>query len=291
VGAVVAVVLVAPADRVRPTLHWQRCLALLRESAPIAAGLVANALYIRALIIAMSLLSTEFETGLFGASSRVLEVFIGIPAMMAGAAFPILAHASAADEPRLVYAVQRLMEASPLVAVLLVLCLAFAAEPIIAVLGGAEFEDAAPVLQIQSLALLGAFLTQVWILALVAIRRQIALLVINAVGLLVVAVAAALLLPPYGAEGAAWAAVLGETTLAVVACVMLVRSRAALRPRLGAPLRILLAGGVAAGVGVLVGLPPVPDAVLAVAVFVAAAFALRAVPAELLAALQRKSSA
>jgi len=206
---------------------------------------------------------------------------------MAGAAFPILVHASGADETRLAYALQRLGEASLLVSILLVLCLTFAAEPVIAVLGGAEFEDAAPVLQVQALALVGAFLAQVWILALVAIRKPIALLVMNAVALVVVAVAAAILLPAHGALGAAWAAVLGETTLAVVAGVMLVRTRPALRPNLRVPLRIIAAGGLAAGIALLAGLPPAFGAALAAAAFVALAFAFGAVPKELLAAFAR----
>ena len=74
-----AIALVGPQDRARPALHPQRARALLRESAPIAAALVVNILYVRVLIIAMSLLSTPYETGLFSASYRVLEVLIGVP--------------------------------------------------------------------------------------------------------------------------------------------------------------------------------------------------------------------
>ena len=74
---------------------------------------------------------------------------------------------------------------------LLVLVLVFAAQPVIAVLGGAEYAEAAPVLQIQAVSLLGAFLTQAWIVGLVAIRRSSALIVMNVVALACVIVAGA----------------------------------------------------------------------------------------------------
>ena len=288
IAALVALVLVNPQDRVRPTLAWSRWVALLRESAPIAAGLVVNVFYVRALIIAMSVLSTPYETGLFAASYRVVEIFIGVPAVMAGAAFPILAHAAADDEERLAYVLQRLVEASLLIAVLLVLCLTFAAEPIVAVLGGAQYSAAAPVLQIQAVSLLGAFLTQVWILGLVAVRRRSALVVVNLVALVAVVVAGGALIGPLGARGAALAAVIGETALAAISVVMLVHARPALRPHLLRPLKILAAGAVAAALAFLTGFTPVLAAMLAATVFVAGTFALRAVPTELAAAVLRR---
>ena len=291
VGALVALALVEPEDRVRPTLHWARGMELMRESAPIAVGLVVNVLYVRALIIAMTLLSTEFETGLFAASYRVIEVFIGVPAVMAGAAFPILAHAGERDEQRLAYALQRLIEASLLISVLLVLLLYFGAVPVIAILGGAQYAEAAPVLQIQSFSLLGAFLTQVWILGLIAIRRSSALFVMNVVALVCVIAAGALLIPPLGAEGAAIAALVGESALALVAGVLLVRARRDLMPGFGQVVRILLAGVVGGCAGLLFGgAVPAVAAVVAGLVFVGAAFAFRAVPMELVDALRARLS-
>ncbi len=290
IGAALAIALTGPEDRAWPALHPRRALALLHESAPIAAALIVNLFYVRALIIAMSLLSTDYETGLFAASYRVLEVLIGVPAMMAGAAFPILAHAGGEDnEARLGYALRRLAQASLLVAVLMALVLAFAAEPLIALIGGEEYREAVPVLQIQAASLLGAFLTQVWTLGLVAIRRQKALLAINGLALVTIALSAGLLIPPHGAKGAAIAAVIGELVLAAGAALMLARGRPALRPDLVGGVKALIAGGLAVGITVLVAPPPLAAATLAAIVFVAAAFAFRAVPVELLTALRRRA--
>ena len=79
----------------------------------------------------------------------------------------------------------------------------------------------------------------------VAIRRQRALLVVNAIALIAIALAAALLIPAHGAKGAAVASVIGEAALAGGAGLMLARGRKLLRPDVGSVLKILLAGGFA----------------------------------------------
>jgi hypothetical protein len=65
----------------------------------------------------------------------------------------------------------------------------------------------------------------------------------------------------------------------------LARARPALRPPLGRLARILVAGGVGAAAGLLLPIGDVAGATVAVVVFAAAAFTLRAVPLELLHAL------
>ena len=178
-----AIPLAGAAGRVWPIFAPSRWMPLLREAAPVALALAVNVLYVRALIILMSLLASPLQTGYFATSYRVLEVFVFVPLLMLGSAFPVLAHAGDADESRLAYALQRLAEVTLLTAVAIVLVLVIAAEPIINVLGGSEYEQAADVLRIQAFALLGAFLTQVWVTGLVSIRRQSALVLTNCVAL------------------------------------------------------------------------------------------------------------
>jgi O-antigen/teichoic acid export membrane protein len=195
-------------------------------------SLVMNVIYLRVLLVMMSLLATEAETGLFATSFRVLEIFLGIPLLMVGAAFPILVRAGADDESRLVYAMQRLVEASVLVSAALVLGLAIAAEPVLVLLGGEEYRAAADVLRLQCFVLVPAFLTQVWAFALVSIHRQRAVVTINAVALGAVLLLGAVLIPLAAEQGAAAAAVVGEFALAASALWLLLRAAPALRPEL-----------------------------------------------------------
>jgi O-antigen/teichoic acid export membrane protein len=284
--AVTAAVL-GGAAMLRPSFDRTRWRTLIVAAAPVAAATVVNVVYLRLLVILMSILADPVETGLFGTSYRILEVFAGIPVLMMGAAFPILAHAGAADEPRLAYALQRMVEAGLLIAGLAVLVLVAAAEPIVLLLGDEEYRAAGPVLQIQALALVGAFLTQVYALGLVAIHRQRALVTVNVVALATALTSGLILIPLWDEKGAALAAVLGELTLAATCLTLLVRARPGLRPQAGRPLKLLLAGVVAYAAGLVPGLPDVAAAAVSAAVFLGLAAVLRAIPDELLDAVRR----
>jgi len=275
------------AAAVRPSFSWQRWRPLLVAAAPVAAAAVVNVVYLRLLVVLTSLLANAEDTGLFATSYRILEVFAGVPGLMMSAAFPILAYAGGDDEPRLAYALQRMIEAALLVSFLIVLILVAAGEPIVVLLGGEEYRSAAGVLQIQAVALVGAFLTQVWALALVAVHKQRALIAVNVVALSTALIGGSILIPLAGAHGAALAAVLGEVVLATTCAVMLVRARPALRPSAGRPLRLVGAALVGLGIALVPGLPDVAAAALSATAFLAVAALLRAIPDELLEAVRR----
>jgi O-antigen/teichoic acid export membrane protein len=273
---------------VRPRFVWREWKPVLREAAPVALSLVVNTTYVRALIILSSLLATAEQTGLFATSYRVSEILLGVPQMMIGAAFPILAHAHVADEQRLAYALQRMGEACMLVGAGLGVLLIVGARPIVQVLGGSEFAAAADPLRIQSVAIAGAFMTQLGTFALIAVQRQRALVVVNALALAIVLLLGCTLIPLWEANGAAVAASVGEVVLATAALTLLARARPALRPDLRYVPKLLLA----AGAGALCILLPIPDAiatVLALLVYGALAWLMRVVPIELLHAVLRRS--
>lgn len=284
VAIVVALAFVGVRGWVVPRFAWREWRPLLWEAAPIALSSVVNVTYVRALIILASLLATAEQTGLFATSYRISEILLGVPQLMIGAAFPILVHSGVSDEGRLAYVLQRMGEAALLVGLGLGLVLAVGAAPIVDLLGGSAYADAASVLRIQSIAIAGAFMTQLGTFGLVAVRQQRALVLVNVIALVTVLALGLALIPALEADGAALAASIGETILAVAAMTMLVRARPALRPDLRYVPKLLLA----AGAGALCMLLPIWDAVaavLAVGIYGGLAWLLRAVPVELLEAL------
>jgi len=289
VAIVVALAFVGVRGWVMPRFAWREWRPLLWEAAPIALSSIVNVTYIRTLIILASLLATAEQTGLFATSYRISEILLGVPQLMIGAAFPILVHSGAADEQRLVYVLQRMGEAALLVGLGLGLVLAVGAAPIIDVLGGSAYADAASVLRIQSVAIAAAFMTQLGTFGLVAVREQRALVLVNVLALATVLVLGCTLIPAFEADGAALAASIGETILAVAAMAMLVRARPALRPDLRYVPKLLLAAA-AGGACVLLPVPDAVAAVLAAGFYVGVAWLLRAVPVELLEALVRRRS-
>jgi O-antigen/teichoic acid export membrane protein len=287
VAVAVALALVGAGGFVVPRFAWGEWIPLLREAAPVALSSVVNVTYVRTLIILTSLLATAQQTGLFATSYRISEILLGVPQMMIGAAFPILAHSGVADEQRLAYVLQRMGEAVLLVGLGLGLLLAVGAAPIVQVLGGSAYADAASVLRIQSVAIAAAFVTQLGTFGLVAIRRQRALVLVNVLALATVLVLGCTLIPLLEADGAALAASIGETILALAAMTMLVRARPALRPDLAYVPKLLLAAA-AGGACVLLPVWDALAAVLAISVYGAVALLLRAVPVELVEALLRR---
>jgi O-antigen/teichoic acid export membrane protein len=261
--------------------------SLVREALPLAVALAMNVIYFRVLVIMTSLLASEHETGLFGTSFRIFEVLFSLPLLVLSSALPLLSVAGRDDDERLRFGLQRMTEVALAVAIGLVLAVVALASPAIRLLGGPEFEGAAGVLRIQAFALVPVFLGQTWQLGLLSVRRQSALAWANGGALLFVLALGSVLVPVWGAHGAAAAAVVAETGLALLVYVFLKRARPTVAPRTGLLPRVALAA-VPAFAAFALPLPWPVEAPLVVAVFVAAAVGLRAIPFELVHALRAR---
>ena len=272
---------------VRPRFDRDAWRMLVRQVLPVATVYVLATLYLRLVVVLMSLIATDYQTGLFGTSLRILETLIQIPTLLAGIALPLLTAAARDDHERLRYALQRISEVAIVAGALVVVVTVLAAETIVVVLGGEEFRPAAGVLRIQSVALLGVFLSQFWSAALIALHRQRELIGVNAAALVSLGVFAGVLIPFGGAKGGATVTVLGEAVLCGLLLWRLRRTGTPGQLRFGFVWRVLLA--VAAGLAPLL-IPElwVPAATaLGVLLFAGAVVILRLVPEELLTALRR----
>jgi O-antigen/teichoic acid export membrane protein len=260
--------------------------SLLKEALPLAVALTMNVVYFRVLMIMTSLLASKDDTGIYATSFQVFAVLFSLPLLVLSSALPLLSVAGRDDVDRLRFGLQRMTEVALGGGVVFVLAIYALAPVLIPVLGGGQYRDAAPVLQIQVFALIAVFVGQTWQLGLLSVRRQAALAWANGGALLVVVLAGAVLIPTAGARGAAVAAVIGEASLAVFVYLALRRASTNLAPTMGLVPRVVVASLPAFAVLVL----PVPWEVRligSVAVFAIVAFAIRAVPKELVHALRR----
>jgi O-antigen/teichoic acid export membrane protein len=164
--------------------------------------------------------------------------------------------------------------------ILIILVTIRAADPVMRVIGGAEFEPAGNVLRIQVVALLFIALYQIWTVALVALGRQRQLIFTNALGLLAVGVFAAILVPPLGAKGGAMASVAADIVLAglIYSRLHLATGRVAVRAAfLG---RVVIAAA-AGGAALLLPIGDIPASVVGAIVFLGVGTAIGMVPKEL----------
>jgi O-antigen/teichoic acid export membrane protein len=263
----------------RPAFHWSEWRRLFADSVPYAAATAIGILYSYVTVVMMSLVATETEVGLFGASFRIFIVIAGIPSLLVASAFPVLARAGRDDKDRLRYGIQRLFDMFLVLAVGAGLLTAAGAPVAIDVVAGPGYEDAVGVLRIQAIALVATFMLALGAFALLALRLHAALVIANVAGLILSSALTLALAPELGAEGAAVANLAGEILLASIYFAALSRG-AGIRPSLHAVPRVLLAGGLGAAAAFALGLPALPATLLAAVVFVVAAFVLRAVPAE-----------
>jgi O-antigen/teichoic acid export membrane protein len=270
----------------RPQLDRAEARLLLREALPLAAAVAMNVVYLRLLVVFVSLLEDDTDTGLFATSFRTLELLIGLPVIVLAVALPVLAVAGAEDRDRFRYGFQRLTEIAVVVGCLQVLLVVLLAEPAIRLLYSDEYADAAPILRIQALALLPIFLAQAWTLGLVSLRRQRSIAVANAVALLVVLAVAGVLAPAFGTHGAALAGVLTEAVLALALLVALVRLERDVMPGFAFLWRPAAAAAAGAAPSMLLDVSGWIEAPIAAAVFVVVALAVKAVPGEILPALR-----
>jgi O-antigen/teichoic acid export membrane protein len=272
----------------RPAFDRREWRLLLGSVLPYAAATAIGSIYLRVTVIAMSLLASELQTGYYATAYRVMEVIIAVPTLVVGATLPVLARAARDDQERLVYVLQRLLDATLIVGVGIAIAVAFGAPFAIKVLAGGESDPSIAVLRIQAITIVTAFVTTSWAYGLLSLHRHGSILVYSFAALLGGLALTAALVPGLEAKGAAIAYVGGELIVMVLAYALLKRAMPELRFSLRVPVRVAGAAAAAGLVALVPGLPSAAAAAAASAIYLAVLFALRAVPQELLDALGRQ---
>jgi O-antigen/teichoic acid export membrane protein len=261
-----------------PILRGTHRWALLRDTLPYSAATAVNTFYFRVTILAMSLIGTATQTGYFATSFRVTEVLIAVPSLAIGTAFPIISRAAIDDRARFLAAVERMFELSLLAGAAVVLGVVLIAPLAISVLAGHAGGPATSVLRIQSLGFVATFPSVVAGFVLLSLRRHRVLLLANVAALCMNLVLTIVLVPGAQAHGAAIAAVISETLLAVVEVGMLLRSGDA-RLRIRSVLTVVVCGG-AGALALLIPVGSIVRTISGLLIYVAMLVALGQFPPE-----------
>lgn len=271
-----------------PRMDRAEWRALVGQVLPYSVAVALAVIYFRLSVIFVSLIADPKELGYFATSFRILEVLVVIPGLMVTGVFPIFARAAIDEHERFAYAISRVFDAALIVGAWFALALALGAPLAIhAVTGGGEFSSAIGVLRIQAIGLGGSFVSAVWGMALLSLRRNRELLAINLGALLVGSVLVLTLASTHGARGAALGTAITEVALAALVPLTLRRRIPGMVPTMRAVAPVAFAAGIAALVVLIPGLPTVLVVVLATVIYFAILLALRTVPDELLHELRR----
>jgi len=273
---------------VAPRWDGREAREFAKKALPIAAALVLTVAYVRLLVVLCSVLTGDFETGLFVTSARIIEMLGGVALLISGVVLPVVSVAARDDRGRLEYVLARTTEVSLMLGGLIAIVFAFGARPVVTLLGGEEFADAAPVLRLQAPAVITIFLLQAWAAFLIADDHRRALLRCALIGLCTLVVAGVVLISLADARGAAGAAVLADVVY-VAAVFLAIRALPGRPSPLNAPFLARLAGAFAVAVGAGLAVPggDAVAAAAAAATFVLACLVLRMVPIDVWSAIPR----
>jgi O-antigen/teichoic acid export membrane protein len=279
VGLSFAAILVRKRMPLRPSFDLARWRPLVRDTLPYAIAVAIGIAYFRAAMLVTSLVTSDVQTGYFATSFRIVELLLGVPTLVMGAAFPILARAGAGDRERHSQAMRRILELALTTGALMALGTALIAPFAVRVLAGPDFEPSVPVLRLQALALAANFIGVAASYGLLSQGKNKAILAANACGLAAVVVLNLIFASAYGAEGAAGATAAAEAVLMLALLGALARAQ----PGLGSAARMLPPVALASAVGacaLLLPLPSLLQAVIGVAAFVGVLVVLRRFPPE-----------
>lgn len=271
-----------------PSFNLREWGELLKRALPVAVATTFAVLYIRVLTILMFELSSDFETGLFGTSVRIVELVIGVPWIVFAVALPVLSVANSEDRERTSYVFQRMLDVGLLFSTGLAVALYFFAEPAIEILGGSDYAGAVPVLQIQCFTLVAAFVAQAAMYAAVAMQLTRQLIWVNVFGFVAILVFGYVLIESGDAKGAAAAALVADALTAIAYLIAVARSSGGLDFTLLSAWKPVLAGVISFGAAYALDVSPVIQTAVALGVFTAIALATRAVPPEVFDAIRRK---
>jgi O-antigen/teichoic acid export membrane protein len=292
VGALLSVpFLVSRTDLAWPSFSREDVRRLAIVALPVALASIVTAFYVRTLIVLASLLTSEYETGLFVTSARIVEMVGGVALLVVGVILPVATVAARDDRGRLRYVLAHTTKLALLGGGLLAITVVVAARPIVVLLGGEDFAPAASVLRLQAPVVLTIFLVYAWTAFLVADGHRRALVRCMLIGLAALLATAVPLIAQLDAEGAALAAVAADVVLTAVIYFAVRRvgdGRVGVEPDYMARYAVALAAGAGVALAVLAVAPAAVAAVAAAAAFSGAAFALRLVPSELTALLPRR---
>jgi O-antigen/teichoic acid export membrane protein len=189
-------------------------LALARRALPFALLAGFSLLYLRIDLIMLGLLGSDTAVGNYGVAARVLDTAVAVPAFFGGAFLATVAQAGV-ERARVGDQTERALRYLLLGCVPLAFALALVADPLLDLIAGESYGDAPGILvRLSPVLVLTAAYAVLGYLQ-VALDRIRLLAMISLSGIAIKIAVNAWAIPRYGANGAALAAVAGETLVVV----------------------------------------------------------------------------
>ena len=214
----------------RPQFDFRYWAKIWWEILPMGIVLVLNLIYFRIDTLMLSLLKGPADVGIYGPPYKILEILIYFPSMFVGNIFPIIAGFIYSKDPRLESTLQKALDFLFLSAVPLVVSFIFLSPLAIKWVAGQEFVHASTInpifnlpatsvtaLQILMVAVGFSFISHLFNYLIIALGKQIKLILPNLILVIVNIVLNLILIPRFSYLGAAFTTVLTEALVLLFA--------------------------------------------------------------------------
>lgn len=202
--------------------YWKK---ILRQTWPIALGIVFNLVYFRADTIILSLYRPAAEVGIYGAPYKILEVITTFPHMFMGLVMPLLTAAwLVRDSEKLKNLCQKTFDFFAVITVPMLLGSLPLATRLMKLIAGPEFVESGKILPILMLATAIIFFGNIFTYNVVIFDKQKSMLKFYFIGAILSLIGYFTLIPVYSYFGAAWVTVAVEALIALTAWIIFYRS-------------------------------------------------------------------
>ena len=209
--------------KLRLSFDWPYWKKILAQSYPLAIASVLVMIYFSSDSLFLSALKPAADVGVYRLSYKILESLIFFPAMFVGLIMPLLANSAKFDPAKFKNIFQRGSDVLMIFAVPLVLATFILSPALINLLGGGQYSESAPILNILIIAVGVIFFGTLFSYVLIALEKQKSLLWISAVGAVFNVAANLILIPRYSYYAAAATTVATEALVAILMAIAIWR--------------------------------------------------------------------
>ena len=222
----------------RLSLAWSRAEArrLLNDSWPLILTGLLVILFMRLDQIMLAYFSTAVEVGKYAAAIKVIEVWLFVPNAVSRAVYPRLVQSTAESRERLVRFLARFFSLVFYGAVIIAVVNLAVLHALIPVLFGAEYAGSVPVAMVLACSLLFTFSGEVRAQAFFVLNLKKFHVPSAIIGIVVVVALNVVLIPAYGAVGAAVSTVIGYAVSAVMSSFLFTETRWVGKLQISAPI-------------------------------------------------------
>lgn len=192
-------------------------LEIIKKSWPLGITIFFNLIYLRADVFILSLLKSQAEVGIYGATYKIIDVLTTLPFMFAGLILPILTTSwLGRDGQRFNNVLQKSLDAMIITAIPLIIGAQIVAKPLMVLVAGENFSQAGSVLKILILAIGFIFFGCLLAHAVIALDKQKKMIGAYLFTALTSLAGYLIFVPVYSYYGAAWVTVYSELMIAIL---------------------------------------------------------------------------